>query len=103
MANDGNRVLNMAALGYKVPASAVYVGRGRGSKFGNPFEMPRDGSREEVIQKFRAWLLTGDENSSPPMLISFDDLLSLRGKDLVCWCAPQACHAEVLLRVVPTA
>jgi hypothetical protein len=22
----------------------------------------------------------------------------LRGKDLVCWCAPQRCHADVLLK-----
>lgn len=96
-------VLNMVALGYpkKMPPGAVYVGRGRGSKFGNPFEMPRDGSREEVIQKYEAWLLHCDENSLIPMGLTFDDLISLSGKDLVCWCAPEACHADVLLKYVP--
>ena len=23
----------------------------------------------------------------------------LKGKDLVCWCAPQPCHADVLLEI----
>jgi hypothetical protein len=29
----------------------------------------------------------------PALLV---DLHELRGKDLVCWCAPHRCHAEVL-------
>ena len=87
------KVLNKRVHG--VPKGAVYVGRP--SKFGNPFTIGRDGSREEVIQKFEAWLFVADENSSPPMLITIDDLHSLRGKDLVCWCAPEACHAQILM------
>lgn len=71
------------------PADAIYVGRP--SKWGNPFQIGRDGDREEVISKFTGWLL----NSSP--LLS--NLHELRGKDLVCWCAPEACHADVLLRL----
>tara|TARA_Y100000296_G_scaffold80431_1_gene105950 strand:- start:435 stop:716 length:282 start_codon:yes stop_codon:yes gene_type:complete len=86
------KVLNKRDSG--VPAGAVYVGRP--SKFGNPYEIGRDGSREEVIQKYEAWLLTADNG------LSIDDLLQLKGKDLVCWCAPLACHAEVLLKYIPT-
>jgi hypothetical protein len=26
-------------------------------------------------------------------------LHELRGKDLVCWCAPKPCHGDVLLRL----
>ena len=93
------KVLNKRVHG--VPKGAVYVGRP--SKFGNPFTIGRDGSREEVIQKFEAWLFVVDENSSPPMLITIDDLHSLRGKDLVCWCAPEACHAQILMKYIPNA
>ena len=93
------KVLNKRVHG--VPKGAVYVGRP--SKFGNPFTIGRDGSREEVIQKFEAWLFVADENSSPPMLITIDDLRSLRGKDLVCWCAPEACHAQILMKYIPNA
>lgn len=70
----------------KVPPGAVYVGRP--SKWGNPFKVGRDGSREEVITKYRAWL---------PM--SGLDLSELRDKDLVCWCAPLPCHADVLIEI----
>lgn len=69
---------------------AVYVGRP--SPFGNPFVIGRDGNREEVIKKFRAWLL-----SQPALITRVQS--ELRGKDLVCWCSPLACHADVLLEV----
>lgn len=64
-------------------ASAIYVGRG--SPWGNPFRIGEHGSREQVIEKFRCEVL--------PKL----DLSPLKGKDLVCYCAPKACHADLLL------
>ena len=74
-----------------VPADAVYVGRG--SDWGNLFKIGEDGTREEVIEKF-------EEIYVPAVLKKIPDWLEpLRGKDLVCWCAPEACHADVLLRL----
>lgn len=67
--------------------TAVYVGRP--TKWGNPFHIGRDGGREEVIEKYRALLDTEYGTTL--------DLEELRGKDLICWCAPHACHADVLL------
>lgn len=67
---------------------AIYVGRP--SIYGNPFKMPDDGTREEVIKRFREEALP----NIPEEQIDF-----LKGKDLVCWCAPEACHADVLLEV----
>jgi hypothetical protein len=64
----------------------VYIGRP--SKWGNPFVIGRDGTREQVIAKYRAYILRR------PELIAA--LLELRGKTLGCWCAPQPCHGEVL-------
>lgn len=64
----------------------VYIGRP--SKWGNPFVIGRDGSRADVIAKYRAWLL------NQPTLVAV--LPELRGKVLGCWCAPQACHGDVL-------
>lgn len=65
------------------PPGAVYVGRG--SPWGNPFVIGKDGDRAEVIRKFECFAL-------PQM-----DLSALKGKDLVCYCAPAACHADLLL------
>jgi hypothetical protein len=72
------------------PAGAVYIGRP--SKWGNPFAIGRDGTRAEVIEKYRQYLM-----SRPGLCAAAMD--ELRGKDLVCWCAPAACHGDVLLKV----
>ena len=75
---------------------AVYVGRGPGSKFGNKFVIGRDGNRDQVIELYRQWLWREIKSGR----ITRDDLLALDGHDLVCWCAPLPCHAEVLRRAV---
>jgi len=66
------------------PSGAVYIGRG--SPYGNPFVIGKDGDREEVIKKF-------EDNVLPHL-----DVSELRGKDLVCFCAPKACHGDSILR-----
>ena len=69
----------------------VYVGRP--SKFGNPFVEGRDGTREEVVEKFRRHL-----ESRPDLVLAARR--ELRGKVLGCWCFPKRpCHAEVLCEV----
>jgi hypothetical protein len=70
----------------------VYVGRGRDSKWGNPYMIGRDGTREEVIEKYRQWLL------SQPALVE-EVKRELAGKVLGCFCAPFACHAEILAEI----
>lgn len=65
----------------------VYIGRP--SKWGNPFVIGPDGTRDEVIAKYRAWLL------AQPALVAA--LPELKNKTLGCWCAPQACHGDVLV------
>ena len=64
----------------------VYVGRP--SKWGNPFVVGRDGTREEVIQKYRMY----------GKLKGFDveAKRELKGKVLGCWCSPLPCHGDVL-------
>ncbi|QBX38634.1 DUF4326 domain-containing protein [Brevundimonas sp. S30B] len=64
----------------------VYIGRP--SKWGNPFEIGRDGTRGEVIEKYREHVLT-----RPDLMAALPEL---RGKTLGCWCAPKACHGDVL-------
>lgn len=66
----------------------VYIGRGNGSIWGNPFVMGKDGTRDEVIEKYRQWLL-----SNPELL---GRVKELKGKILGCWCSPKKCHGDVL-------
>jgi hypothetical protein len=67
----------------------IYIGRP--SKWGNPFTVGKDGSREEVIKKYRAWILT------QPLLIT--EVKELKGKVLGCWCKPLPCHGDVLVEL----
>jgi hypothetical protein len=77
-------------------ADVVYVGRAmyRGgwrlpaSPFANPFRIGVDGDREQVIAKYRDYLL-----GRPDLLALLPDL---RGKRLGCWCKPLPCHADVI-------
>jgi len=70
----------------------VYIGRP--SKWGNPFVIGVDGDREDVIRKYREWIVKQDH-----LLASLDEL---RGKTLGCWCAPEACHGDVLVEMLNT-
>ena len=86
-------VLNFYKCNPKNPPGSVYIGRGRGGPWGNPFVIGEHGTREEVIEKYRHWLL----DESPELVLQAQQ--ELRGKDLVCFCAPQACHGDILLEV----
>jgi len=86
------QVLNFYALNKHIPEGAVYIGRGRGSIWGNPFAIGEHGTREEVIDKYREWAY------SEPELIRTARVL-LAGKDLVCFCAPKACHGDILIQI----
>jgi len=67
----------------------IYIGRP--SKWGNPFVIGRDGDRAEVIRKYETWLRT-----QPELMAQLDEL---SGKVLGCWCAPRACHGDVLVNL----
>lgn len=71
------------------PRDAVYVGRP--SDWGNPFYIGHHGNREECVEKFREYI---NQNRSLMARIG-----ELKGKNLVCWCAPKACHADILLEI----
>lgn len=81
------RVLNKHRDGR--PGDAIYVGRG--SKWGNPFRIGVDGDRTAVIAKHERWL--ADQHQ---LLRALDEL---RGRDLVCFCAPKPCHGDILVRL----
>jgi len=72
------------------PKDAVYVGRP--SKWGNPFKITREHSRQDVIGQYENYII--DKLACHKL-----DIAELRGKDLVCWCAPAPCHADVLLEL----
>lgn len=66
------------------------------SPFCNPFKVGKDGTLEEVVAKFRAYMV--NRLDKEPVLVQ--QLLALEGKRLGCWCKPQSCHGDVLLDLI---
>lgn len=89
-------------LRHEVVDGAVYIGRRNSfydlpdSPFANPFKSPKDGTRDEVIAKYREWIKGRLVNSA----FLREELELLRGKTLACWCAPKPCHGQVLLELL---
>ena len=75
----------------------AYVGRP--SPLGNPFQLGRDGSRAEVIARYRLWLWARMHDPVSTQSRELEQLLerAQAGQlELLCWCAPLPCHAEVI-------
>lgn len=77
---------------------SVYIGRP--SKYGNPFSHLKGtqathkvATRTEAVQKYEEWILNNPE-------LLEQARIELKGKDLICWCSPAACHGDVLLKLV---
>jgi hypothetical protein len=64
----------------------------RTSDWGNPYEIDKDGTREEVIEWYREYF---DHKKS-----LHERLGELEGKVLICWCTPEECHGDVLLELL---
>ncbi len=86
----------------------IYIGRGgvvfidkkrfpaQASKFANPYKVGKDGTRKEVIDKYRTYIthqLKDDKNFQT-------ELASIKGKNIGCWCHPYPCHGNVLLELL---
>ncbi|NBB11243.1 DUF4326 domain-containing protein [Pseudomonas sp. SLFW] len=69
----------------------VYVGRG--TIWGNPYQMGVDGDRDEVIRKFRYDFEHGLLKASSDLERNLD---IVRGKVIACHCKPAACHGDVI-------
>lgn len=89
---------------YKVNMSdtdIIYIGRG--SIWGNPYSHKEGtkahvkvATREEAVDKYRKrlWFLIREKAITKEMLLELD------GKRLACYCSPQACHGDVLVKAV---
>jgi hypothetical protein len=84
----------------------VYIGRG--SALGNPFRISDTLSRDDVIRMYTAWLLPRLRRSSKnydatahgAMRRILKSHRSGNQINLVCFCAPQACHGDVIKRLI---
>ena len=91
---------------YIARAGVVFVKNNDGTKerypkissvFANPFKIGKDGTREEVIQKYRSYIIEKLDSN----LELQTELIDLKNKKLGCWCYPEPCHGNVLLELIP--
>jgi hypothetical protein len=76
---------------WKKNPNAVYVGRGKGSKWGNPFKVSEYGLEKclELYEKYLEERLVREPTFLDPLI----------GKDLVCFCKlDEPCHADVIIK-----
>jgi hypothetical protein len=70
----------------------VYIGRP--GRWGNPFQITGNQTREDAIAAYRRWVA-----SDPHAAWVREHVHELRGKTLGCWCSPKPCHGDVLLEL----
>ena len=66
----------------------------RRTKWGNPWRTGQDGTREEVIARYRMELWRRIRAGE----VTLEELAELDGCWLACWCDPLPCHGDVLAR-----
>jgi hypothetical protein len=92
------RVINLKDKPRPEPSEFVYIGRGQHagkgyfprSKWANPYTVKRYG-RAEALARYEQMVREG------PL---WDELPELEGKTLACWCKPEPCHGDVLLKLL---
>lgn len=105
------RIRLSRAKGWRIPENTVVVSRP--SKWGNPFVVGKDGTREDCTRYF-AWMLGGSFLlAGTPSIQEMRDYRAyvsknfwrLKGKNLACWCAlpkpgeKDHCHGAILLEI----
>lgn len=87
--------INDAPIGWQYNSDYVYIGReghGLSGYWGNPIKLESEKFRGEVIQLYIHHITRKYKES-----FAFRDMLKeLRGKKLVCFCAPKLCHGDIL-------
>lgn len=81
---DTPKVYNTYKDKDKINPSDVYIGRG--TPWGNPFVISEKYTRENVCDLF-------EEHTLPSL-----DVEPLRGKNLICFCAPARCHGHSIFK-----
>ena len=84
----------------KLPTS-IYIGRNMNfyikgahqSKWANPFSVKKYG-REKCLELYQEYIINTPE--------LYNNLHELQGKELGCWCHPEPCHGDILIKLLKT-
>lgn len=65
------------------------------SKWANPYKLKEGYTREEAIKEYERYIREKIEREGLE-----EELMKLEGKKLGCWCKPEACHGDVLVKII---
>ena len=84
------RVVNLKHILRNKEKYDVYCGRP--GPFGNRFIIGKDGTREQVLEKYREYFYARLKIDN-----DFRNAIhELKGKRLACWCKPEKCHCDII-------
>jgi len=72
---------------------------GRPSPLGNPFPWDKNKPKGSTLQKYEEWLDEQIRNNNSSVINELNRLLVIAREErlnLGCWCAPQACHGDII-------
>ncbi len=82
----------------KAAGTYVYIGRGHGSVWGNPFTHIEKGTLakyvvpyDQVLEKYEEYV-----RADAQLMLRIG---TLRSKVLACFCKPKPCHGDVLVKI----
>jgi len=76
----------------------VYIGRkgkGQDGYFGNPFRLESGEPRGATLERFREWCVNRMSTDTE----YYERVRALKGKTLICFCAPSKCHGDILSEI----
>lgn len=106
------QVINGKQSGF-LGSDKIYIGRKcyglSGSSLQNPYSIGRDGDRDTVIEKYRKYLWENikqwkETGSLNPVVKELFKLSQCSQSEelfyLSCWCKPEACHGDIIVKAV---
>ena len=99
------RVVNMHKGGVKAADDECVIDVSRTGRLGNPYAMANssDSERLRVIEQYRVYL-NGHKQKGTKLWLEIKQIAD-RVKNgekiaLACWCAPNPCHGDVIIKAV---
>lgn len=98
MADENNVYIGRAGIVFITTTNTTIKERfpKTSSLFANPFKIGKDGTRDEVLMKYESYITARLDNDMKLR----QELLNLKGKTLGCWCHPEPCHGNVLIKLI---
>ena len=96
MADPNNVYIGRAGIVFIAVGDAKERFPKKASIWANPFKVDKIEGRATAIEQYEKYIRAKLESGE----IKVEQLMELEGKNLGCWCKPNACHGDVLVKLL---